>query len=308
MRFDISNFKKADHYSSHAIKRDAFDSIPTNFSVYEIMANIQHSYLHHDIMDGFPDKYSVKDDGVWIYINTLMKKIYSSSQIYQIFLEWAVDDINNNYLVNYYDLLRGYCSFIEFCDYKIKQADFVDFEGVELSNYEWCLYSLVVYPTYWQDDFKSNPIHWTWTNDLTEDTGFPIQAASDPFHRAYFTQEFIVEIFTKYCPNWHYSEQKSKKKVVVFTKPCHCSDEYEWCIVAQVPKFYKANFQVVLSKRNNKKLNSKDIIFQCKFFIPFFDRFLNVDLLSAWKANTIFKYHYVERYIDYIEPLIFDNM
>ena len=30
--------------------------------------------------------------------------------------------------------------------------------------------------------------------------GFPVQVAKDPYHRAYFTQEFIAELFAKYCP------------------------------------------------------------------------------------------------------------
>lgn len=89
----------------------------------------------------------------------------------------------------------------------------------------------------------------------------PVQVAKDPYHRAYFAQDFIVGLFAKYCPTWYFNEQKSKKKVYVFTRPCKPSNDYEWCIALQIPKLYKASFQVVLSKKNTKKLNSKDIVF-----------------------------------------------
>lgn len=136
--------------------------------------------------------------------------------------------------------------------------------------------------------------------------GFPVQVSQDPYHRAYFTQEFITELFSKYCPTWYFSEQKSKKKVYVFTKSCKLSNDYEWCVVVQTPKLYKASFQVVLSKKNTKKLNSKDVVFQCYFPLAILKDFSQIFYLSSWKANAIFRYHYVERYINYIEPLVFE--
>lgn len=130
--------------------------------------------------------------------------------------------------------------------------------------------------------------------------GFPVQVAKDPYHRAYFTQEFIAELFAKYCQTWQYSEQKSKKKVYVFTRSCKPSHDYEWCVVVQIPKLYKASFQVVLSKKNTKKLNSRDIVFQCHFMAPSFEEFRDTDLLSSWKTNAIFRCHYIKRHLEYI--------
>lgn len=147
-----------------------------------------------------------------------------------------------------------------------------------------------------------NPIHWDLTNDGTKMYSFPIQVAKDPYNRAYFTQEFIVELFGRYCRTWIYSEQKSKKKVYVFTRPCKISGDYEWCIIVQIPKIYNATFQVVLSKKNTKILNTKDVVFQCYFPLHLLQNFY----LSSWKANTIFRYHYVERYLEYMEPLVFE--
>ena len=129
---------------------------------------------------------------------------------------------------------------------------------------------------------------------------FPVQVAKDPYHRAYFTQEFIAELFAKYCQTWQYSEQKSKKKVYVFTRSCKPSHDYEWCVVVQIPKLYKASFQVVLSKKNTKKLNSRDIVFQCHFMAPSFEEFRDTDLLSSWKTNAIFRCHYIKRHLEYI--------
>ena len=302
MRFALSDLQRNTMSSSHV------DNYGENIGIFDILEGVKSKYLDEKPCYEIPDKYSIKELGIWIYTNSIMKKIYSSSAFYQKNLEWMVDDLNSNYLANYYNLLKYYNSFIDFCDDRLKMSDFVDFDNVGLGNYVWALYSLIVYPRYWQDDFKSNPIHWQWTNDITKSCGFPVQAAKDPYHRAYFTQEFIVELFHRYCPTWHFNEQKSKKKVYVFTRPCKSSNDYEWCIVVQIPKLYKASFQVVLSKKNTKKLNSKDIEFQCQFVIPLFDYFLNDDLLSAWKYNAIFRYHYVERYINYIEPLVFDGI
>lgn len=39
--------------------------------------------------------------------------------------------------------------------------------------------------------------------------------------------------------------------------------------------------------------------------IPSFDEFVGIDFLSSWKVNAIFRYHYVELYLEYIEPLVF---
>ena len=303
IKFEISNFNKKDTPTTH-IKFAESDQ--SNLSVIEIFEYVQNRYLYEDIYCEIPDKYLIKELGRWIYTNSIMKKIYISSEFYQKTLEWMVDDINSNYLANYYNLLKDYGSFIDFCDERLKREEFIDFDSIDLSDYRWSLYSLIVYPTYWQDDFQSNPIHWEWTeNAMKVYFGFPAQLAKDPYHRAYFTQESIVELFHRYCPTWHFNEQKSKKKVYVFTRPCKSSNDYEWCIVVQIPKLYKASFQVVLSKKNTKKLNSKDIVFQCHFIIPSFDEFGDIDLLSSWKANAIFRYHYVERYLEYIEPLVF---
>lgn len=87
-----------------------------------------------------------------------MKKIYSLPDFYQQMLEWAVEGINAGYLANYYDLLKGYRSFIDFCDERLRQENFINFDGIGLRDYRLSLYSLIVYPTYWQDNFVSNPI------------------------------------------------------------------------------------------------------------------------------------------------------
>ena len=260
--------------------------------------------------DDIPTTISIKENGCWIYTNEMMYDIYSPAKFYEKIIEWMIDDINNIYLANYYYLLKDYPSFIEFCNQRIKSADFIDIEvgGILPELYQWCSYSLIVYPKYWQDDFIANPIHWEWTNSVTENFGFPVQVAQDPYHRAYYTQEFITELFVKYCPSWQVSEIKSKKKVYVFTRAYSYSDDYEWCVVVQTPKVYRATFQVVLSKKNNKKISPKDIVFQCRFIIPYIDEFFPFDTLSAWKANAIFRYHYVERYLDYIEPLIAERL
>lgn len=80
IKFEISNFNKKDTPTTH-IKFAESDQ--SNLSVIEIFEYVQNRYLYEDIYCEIPDKYLIKELGRWIYTNSIMKKIYSSSAFYQ---------------------------------------------------------------------------------------------------------------------------------------------------------------------------------------------------------------------------------
>lgn len=61
------------------------------------------------------------------------------------------------------------------------------------------------------------------------------------------------------------------------------------------------HIEVVLAEDNDKKITPKHVIFQLLFPIPKITQLWGGQRINIWKAEAAFRYHYIERYIQWVE-------
>ena len=166
------------------------------------------------------------------------------------------------------------------------------------------LYLLLAEKTVWEDDIEGYPI----TEAYFENNRRVGQLCE--LHPLQFMQaNFIKELFNMYCTNWTFNQRQSKKTVLVYDRPC-ADDRYQWqLIITKRGQFSGFDpFHVILAKKLPVKLSPFNVIFQAQFPIRALHEFAGDRYMSNWKVDVKHRYMYVERYIDYIEPLIVERM
>ena len=166
------------------------------------------------------------------------------------------------------------------------------------------LYLLLAEKTVWEDDIEGYPI----TEAYFENNRRVGQLCE--LHPLQFMQaNFIKELFNMYCTNWTFNQKQTKKTVLVYDRPC-ADDRYQWQLILTKRGQFSGfdPFHVILAKKLPVKLSAFNTIFQAQFPTPNLHGFKGDRYMSNWKVDVKHRYMYVERYIDYIEPLIVERM
>ena len=181
------------------------------------------------------------------------------------------------------------------------QANYNDGRGFRIGQW---LYLLLAEKTVWEDDIEGYPI----SPETLKKWGRMHQACE--LHPLQFMQaDFIKELFSMYCTDWSFNQKQSKKTVLVYDRPC-ADDNYQWQLIVTKRGQFGGfdHFHIVLAKKLPVKLSPFNVIFQAQFPIRALHEFAGDRYMSNWKVDVKHRYMYVERYIDYIEPLIVERM
>lgn len=181
------------------------------------------------------------------------------------------------------------------------QANYNDGRGYRIGQW---LYLLLAEKTVWEDDIEGYPC-----SPETLKTWGRMDQFCDLRPLQFMQADFIKELFSMYCTNWIFNQRQSKKTVLVYDRPC-IDNNYQWqLIVTKRGKFGGFDhFHIILVKKLPVKLSPFNTIFQAQFPTRALHEFKGNRYMSNWKVDVKHRYLYVERYIDYIEPLIVERM
>ena len=281
-------------YFSASAQR-TFVEIPMDTAIFEDPSNPPR----------LPPKGETKELGLWWYPIDGLAEIYSSITFKNKIKSWMIEDIAEGFLYYYYVLIYN-TSFREALvtaylkSYEIdKPYSSDELEGIE-NDFDNLKY--IASKKQWSDEIEG---YGAIETDQLGDLDYQICEDNLMFSKP----QFKLNLIQRYCKNWVYNEAKSSASIMVFNKKSKVLDPLVWHVIIRSPKkFGNDTFEVVLAHDNNKKINPKQVVFQLFFPDPTFTQFTAGQLFNAWKTEVAFRYKYVERYIDYIEPLIAERM
>ena len=166
------------------------------------------------------------------------------------------------------------------------------------------LYQLLAEKTVWEDDIKGYPV-----TEAYFENNSRVGQICDLRPLQYEEANFLKELFSMYCPTWEFNQRQSKKAVLIYDRPC-VEDKYQWQFIVTTSGQFSGfdSFNIILTKKLPVKLSPFNVIFQAKFPNQALHQFQGDRYMSNWKVDVKHRYLYVERYIDYIEPLIVERM
>ncbi len=181
------------------------------------------------------------------------------------------------------------------------QANSNDGRGQRIGQW---LYLLLAEKTVWEDNIEGYPVSPDYAKNHPR-----FGQLCDLRPLQFMQAEFIKELFSMYCSNWIFNQRQSKKTVLIYDRPC-ADDNYQWQLIVTKRGQFGGfdHFHVVLAKKLPVKLSTFNVIFQAQFPIRALHEFKGSRYMSNWKVDVKHRYMYVERYIDYIEPLIVERM
>lgn len=256
------------------------------------------SYLNYDssgILLKHPTMTLVNELGLWWFPSDNLAKIYSMIDIRQVMSTWEEQDIRLGWVSYYYP--HGCEHVHNIVNHTLKEYEINDEELKDSQYYVKSeLLMKIVSKKYWGEEIEGFPINHQINVDYDIDEQFCIDELM-------FTRpKFIINLFDKYCQKWEYNTKKSTTKRLVFDKKS-CFPNYVWHIVVRANRMIGFNhFEVVLAKKTNTKLNPRQVVFQLLFPTINITAFSATQKVNAWKAEASFRYHYVERYIKWMEP------
>lgn len=256
-----------------------------------------------DFIPKYPDKTYLSQTGLWYFPIDELANVYSLPELKTQLQVWSIDDIKMGWLYYYfyYDLTFKKKLIDRICaTYNIILPSLPNKLAETLFKKEVLQFASSI--DYWNDEIEEFPVNLK----FDQFNNVPCQICKDEM--MFIKPEFKIALFKHYCTNWVYNGHKSSKKIMVFDKKAVFLNDYVWQVVIRSSKAFVNTFEVMLAKKIDRKLTPKNVIFQLLFPNVVFPDLSAGQLLNSWKAEAAFRYKYVERYINYIEPLIAERM
>lgn len=251
----------------------------------------------------YPTKTDLNQMGLWYFPIDELASIYALPEFKAQLKAWTIDDIRMGWLYYYfyYNLTIKEQTVDSICaTYNIPTSSPTDkFVQIEFEREVLQFASSV---DFWNDEIEGFPVN----PKFEQLNNTPCQICTDEM--MFIKPEFKIALFKKYCANWIYNKDKSTKAIMVFDREPTFLNDYTWQVIIRSPRAFVNTFEVVLAKKSNRKLSPKHVIFQLLFPTYVFPDLSAGQLLNVWKPEAVFRYMYVERYINYIEPFIVERM